>query len=216
MSAPIDPVLEDIPCPIVTPRLLIRPIGVGDGKHMNEAKQESWNELTRWMPWAQGKRPTAKDISDDEVVCRKGAARFLLREDLWMVAVERATGKHVIWTGLHRMNWSTRSFEIGYWCRTKSVGNGYASEAANALTRFALDALRANRVEIKYDANNEKSAIIPERLGFEIESCARNLDRDASGKLTDVFTTTCFDKKVLPPLLVTWGDKAEERCPLLP
>ena len=30
-------------------------------------------------------------------------------------------------TGLHRIDWAQRQFEIGYWCRSSRVGEGFVT-----------------------------------------------------------------------------------------
>ena len=47
------PVLNDVPMPIRTPRLLIRPRQEGDGEFTLVAIRESWDELHKWMSWAE-------------------------------------------------------------------------------------------------------------------------------------------------------------------
>jgi hypothetical protein len=43
----------DLPTPIRTPRLLIRPKQAGDGALTSVAVAETWDELHRWMQWAE-------------------------------------------------------------------------------------------------------------------------------------------------------------------
>ena len=42
--------------------------------------------------------------------------------------------------------------EIGYWLRKSRWGSGYMIEATNAVSDFAMNMLKANRVEIRCDA----------------------------------------------------------------
>ena len=46
-------VLIDVPMPIRTPRLTIRPKQLGDGAITSVAVAETWEELNRWMRWAE-------------------------------------------------------------------------------------------------------------------------------------------------------------------
>ena len=63
-------------------------------------------------------------------------------------------GELVGGTGLHRIDWSLRRFEIGYWRRTGCGGRGLVTEAVRALARLAFDHLDARRVEIRMDDAN--------------------------------------------------------------
>lgn len=78
------------------------------------------------------------------------------------------------------------AFEIGYWLRTSAWGRGYVSEAVQVLSRFAFEMLGANRVEIRCDPRNTRSAAVPTRLGFVQEALLRNDVRDGAGELRDI------------------------------
>ncbi|QQG36652.1 MAG: GNAT family N-acetyltransferase [Micavibrio aeruginosavorus] len=196
----INPVLIDIPMPVETDRLTIRPPQPGDGIRVTEAKRETWADLTRWMDWATGE----PDPSADEAVMREAQARFILRTDLMMLAFDRTTGKPVVFTGLHRNNWHARIFEIGYWVPTSARGQGYATEAANALTRFAFQALAARKVIITHAAGNEASAAVIHRLGYTLESVERFGTTLPDSTVVDQYRYARFDANGLPDLAIRW------------
>ena len=79
-----NPILIDIPVPIETERLIIRPPMPGDGPLVTEAKRETWDDLTRWMDWAKG----TLDPVADEIIMREAHAKFILRTDLMMLAFD--------------------------------------------------------------------------------------------------------------------------------
>ncbi len=197
----VDPVMVDVPMPIVTPRLLIRPPQKGDGQDLFDAKSASWSELTKWMPWAEN--PEEHSADKDEIMCRQKYAAYLLREDLMMFAFDRATEKLVASSGLHRMDWRARTFEIGYWVRSDETRKGYATEVTNALLHYAFNQLAANRVYICHDSENNGSRRVIEKLGFEKEGESRK--SDVRG---DRLAGTChyarYDLDGLPDLNVKW------------
>lgn len=98
---------------------------------------------------------------------------------------DRKTRRFFGGTGLHRIDWNVRAFEIGYWIRASAAGNGYVTEMAELLTEMCFDVLTANRVSIHVAAANLKSAAIPARLGFTREGSLRNSIKDADGNLHD-------------------------------
>lgn len=57
-------------------------------------------------------------------------------------------------------------YDIGYWCDTTQQGHGYVTEAAQALTNYALDELDAQEIVIRIASGNTKSQGVPKRLGF--------------------------------------------------
>ena len=111
----------------------------------------------------------------------------------------------VVFTGLHRFDWATRSFEIGYWVRKDEQGKGYATENTNALTRYAFNALNANRVEIHHAEGNDASRAVIEKLGFEHEVTRKINHSLPDGSLVDDYSYVRFDTKGLPELKVEWG-----------
>ncbi len=126
---------------------------------------------------------------------RRGAARWLLREDLMVTLWDRKTGRCLGGSGLHRIDWTVPAFEIGYWLRTSAWGQGYITETVQTLCRFAFETLGANRVEIRCDPRNTRSAAVPIRLGFVQEALLRNDVRDGAGELRDtlIFALTPSD-----------------------
>lgn len=194
-------ILIDVPMPIATPRLILRPLQAGDGAALTEAKAETWDELCRWMPWTDG----GQDAAADEVYARTSAAKFTLREDLVMVGLEKDTGRPVIWTGLHRFDWNLRRFEIGYWVRKSAQRQGYATETTNALIRYAFNVLAARRVEISHEGNNANSRGVIEKLGFTAEGVLKGAVQLPGGKIGDECRYVRFDMEGLPALDVKWG-----------
>jgi RimJ/RimL family protein N-acetyltransferase len=170
----VKPILRDFPDTFETERLTIRAPRPGDGAEMSRALHDSWAELQEWMPWAQGSAPGE---ADSEARLREGQARFLSREDLWLLLFLKGSSTLVGSSGLHRINWNVPRFEIGYWVRTPYQGNGYITEAVNGIAAFAFDVLGARRVEIRCDSDNVRSAAVAHRCGFQHEATLRHEDR---------------------------------------
>ena len=199
----MNPILLDIPMPIETPRLLLRPPQAGDGADLNAAILESFEELQTWMPWMEGNPPP---VEKSEENVRRAYAQWILREDLRLSIFDRATGRLASSTGLHRIRWNLPSFEIGYWARSSFVGRGYITEAVNALTRFTFQQLGAKRVEIRCDFGNHRSISVAKRLGFELEGTLRQESRRYQPphelRDTEIFSRLHSDR--LPELDVKW------------
>lgn len=196
------PILLDLPLPIVTPRLLIRPTMPGDGRATHEAMAETFDQLKQWMPW------TSKNIEPPETTeanIRIAYSQFIQRQDFRMNGFEREGGRPVVFTGLHGPKWNIRSFEIGYWVRKSAQGNGYAAEATNALARYAFDVLEARRVEISHAEGNLASRAIIRKLGFEHECTKRLAHVLPDGSLVDDERYVLLSPNSLPHLEVAWG-----------
>jgi RimJ/RimL family protein N-acetyltransferase len=94
-------------------------------------------------------------------------------------------------SGLHRIDWQAGNFMIGYWVRTKFMGQGFVTEAVNGITDFAFKHLHANRVEIRCDAQNIRSAAVAKRCGYLLEGILRHDSVDVTGELR---STMIFSK----------------------
>lgn len=177
----MNPILLDFPDHFESARLLIRCPRAGDGAALHEAVIESLDELRPWMPWAA--QPPS--VADEEALARRAHARWLLREDLMLILLDKANGRVLGGSGLHRIDWAVPRFEIGYWCRTSCVGRGLITESTNAIAAFAFDVLGARRVEIRMDDRNERSWRVAERCGFALEAVLRQNAVDTAGALRD-------------------------------
>jgi len=174
-------ILLDFPESFESERLVIRAPRYGEGAAMNEAIRESLDRLKPWMPWA-AEMPS---VEDSEANLREARLRFLRREDLRLQLHRKDTGEFAGGSGLHRINWEARKFEIGYWVRTSCLRQGYVREAVNAITEFAIRELEANRIEIRCDGRNAASAGVAKSCGFTLEGILRSETRDTSGQLCD-------------------------------
>ena len=197
----------EVPMPIRTPRLLIRPKQVGDGTITSAAVAETWDDLHKWMQWAEN--PDAFTPESLEIRYRQIMSGFDLRDCIELIGVESATGTAVIWCGLHDINWQGRQCDTGYWVRKRAQGRGFATEAANALVRYAFRALKMRRVGLTHSAGNEASRRIAERLGFSFEGIQRDANKLPGGISADRYCYARFDLAGLPELEVHWqSDRA--------
>lgn len=194
------PILIDLPMPIETPRLILRPAMPGDGPALHEAKAETFDQLHQWMPWAK----EMSTVEEDEITVREAYAKFIRREDLMLFAFEKDTGRFIAGTGLHRFDWAVRRFEIGYWVRTSAQRKGYATEISNALTRYAFTQLNAKAVCIGHAAGNDKSCGVIEKLGFALEGVMKNETSLPDGTVLDSYIYGRTNMDELPNLAVTW------------
>jgi RimJ/RimL family protein N-acetyltransferase len=189
--------------PIRTPRLLIRPKQTGDGAMVVNAVVETWEDLHQWMPWAE-------DLDDftverQEIRIHQQMAKFLSREEFGLIGIEIAGGQPVIWCGFHNIDWKARQCDTGFWVRKSAQGRGFATEATNALLRYAFGVFGMRRVRITHSEGNTASRRIAEKLGFSPEGIQRAANRLPGGRVADRWCYSRQDLADLPPLHVEWG-----------
>ncbi|WP_422012374.1 GNAT family N-acetyltransferase [Roseateles sp.] len=174
MTASRDPLLIDVPERLDGERTLLLAPRAGLGAEMAVVITQSLSHLRPWMPWAQD----APTVESAELVVRRMQADFIARRDLCFQIYARrpdgSPGRLLGGTGLHRIDWAVRRFEIGYWVRPEAAGQGHVSEAVRLLTALAFGTLGARRVEIRCDTRNLKSRAVAERCGFALEGVLRS------------------------------------------
>lgn len=188
--------MSRLPEAIRTQRLLLRLPTVHDVAALNAAIHASHAELTVWMDWAQ----TPQTLAETEKFCLESRKAWEAETALNCLLIEPGSGEIVGSSGYPRLDWSVPSFEIGYWCRSDKVGQGFVSEATLALARHAFQTLRANRVELRMDDLNARSWRVAERLGFKHEGTLHNDVKTADGTLRDtrIYAVTRFDALQVP------------------
>ncbi|MCQ6557142.1 GNAT family N-acetyltransferase [Paenibacillus mendelii] len=101
------------------------------------------------------------------------------------------TGAFVGWCGVGVLEFSAPDNELYYLIGRDYWGNGYATEAAQALTAYAFEVIGLDSLYAKADSQNAASLRILTKLGFEFESVLTDLpdnDQDCNGELKYVLT----------------------------
>ena len=173
--------MSRLPKVVPTVRLEVRLVEASDAEALNAAIVSSHRELKAWMDWAV----EPQTLAETQTFCSQSLEHWQAETAFNAVMVERASGEIVGSCGYPRLDWSVPRFEIGYWCRSDKVGNGFVSEAAWALARHAFEDLAAERVELRMDDRNARSWRVAERLGFLWEGTLRNDVRAPDGSLRD-------------------------------
>ncbi len=191
---------------ITTPRLILGTPNESSN-HINEyieAINESIPEINQWLPWAKY-TPSTMQTKEYIKLCNKNwleKSNSNLDLVLWIMSktTSKFLGSITIWNIL----WDIPKIEFGYWLRSSQTGNGYVTEAVNALTRYSLEQLGINRIEIRCEKENIRSQLIPQRLAFNFDGIFKNGARAIStNKLTDIVIYSRTDTHKLPALKIT-------------
>lgn len=145
-------------------------IDLNDAKRVFELSDKSRNYLKEWLPWLDFTN-NVEDTKDFIRGCLKGYA-----ENKSLTTVILYNGEIVGTAGFNSINWSNKTAYIGYWLGEEYQGNGIMSKVAKALTNYAFNHLKLNKVEIRAAVENKKSRSVPERLGFVNEGKIRQAE----------------------------------------
>jgi [ribosomal protein S5]-alanine N-acetyltransferase len=75
--------------------------------------------------------------------------------------------------GMSNFDWHDHRGEIGYWMARETRGRGFGTRGVRLLSRWAIDALALERVELLANPANEASQRLAERAGFTREGLLR-------------------------------------------
>lgn len=183
---------------IMTPRLILRPLALNDVESYFEAEQASIKEMKSYWSWAIPK--SIDDIKDFIEFCIE-CHEPLSPQNMYFAILEKESNQFLGCIWCQAINWFVPKFEISYWLDTRKTGNGYMSEAVNALSRTIFDVYHARRIEIKVFTTNPKSRAIPERLGFKLDAILENNFIDfVTSEIIDGALYSCVDIANLPEL----------------
>jgi len=167
-----------LPTPTLhTRRLRLRPFTNADadalfGLHSNAHVLRYWDS----PPWSEPAR-AERFLATSRQLAEEGSGARL--------AIDRATvGEFLGWCGLSRWNPDFRSASLTYCLDDAAWGQGYATEAVQALLRWAFETLDLNRVQAEVDTRNAASGRVLEKLGFLREGTLRE-DCVVNGDVSD-------------------------------
>lgn len=143
-----------------TERLLLRPTRVEDAPRFAEI-QSNWNvtRMLRLAPWPVVETEMAAWVATHPDEWAQGSAyRFAVERDGKVIGCCDAD------------DIAGDQGEIGYWYDEAHWGGGIASEAAQALVRFAMEDLGLVRLDAGHAADNPASGKVLERVGFRFQA----------------------------------------------
>jgi RimJ/RimL family protein N-acetyltransferase len=143
------------------PRLELRPHEMGDADDWFAL--QSQESVTRFLPWPKrSSRQSARHLAD-----RTRHTRLWQADDFLALAIVK-DGRLIgdVSAHLRTVDAAGRSLEIGWVIHPAFGGEGYATEAADALLDFAFDVVGARFVTAVTDHRNRRSSALARRLGF--------------------------------------------------
>jgi RimJ/RimL family protein N-acetyltransferase len=105
-------------------------------------------------------------------------------DKIWLAITRGADGAILGSVGL-MLELDHQRAELGYWIGVPYWGNGYATEAAEAILQYGFEVLELHRILAICMSHNSASGKILRKLGMHHEGCQRDHQRKW-GKFVDV------------------------------
>jgi RimJ/RimL family protein N-acetyltransferase len=166
---------------IETQYLVLRVWEVQDAPLLNAAVEFSLEHLRAWLPWAMSApsplEETRQRLTDYQ-------ERFFEGEEFVFGIFDPGETQVVGGCGLHPRI-GPGGLEIGYWIRADEVGQGFATEAAKALTEAGFGIPDIDRIQIHCDPENIPSRRVPEKLGYVLAETRIGDEVTPNGEVRD-------------------------------
>ena len=164
MVTPLLPVLQ-------TPRLILRPMTVGDTEAVYRMISVSRDSFSRWFTWAR-----EANLDSVREYGRRMEEAMAVGTESHYVILTRAHSL-VGRVGLMEIDRVLRCAELGYMLRTDFEGQGLMTEAVRTLAAHALGPGGLHRLAAYSDVDNFGSQRVLSRLGFRQEGMLRHVAR---------------------------------------
>jgi RimJ/RimL family protein N-acetyltransferase len=146
----------------------LRRLSVDDATDMHAAAFESAAELETTMPWFS-RGMTLESFTSFAT----WAWEAWDRGEHYELSVFAGDGTYLGSAGL-AVDATTKSANLQYWVRTSATRRGVASEATRLVSRWALQTLGLQRVEIFISDHNVASQMAARKSGAHFEGVLRN------------------------------------------
>lgn len=191
---------------LTTPRLVIRHHQASDFEQYVEAENYSSKDLIQWFGWVNKERGYNSREEIQEYFSYLDSINTADKpRQLHFFIFNRESNSYMGTLIFFRIDWDIPYFYFSYWLDSRHHGNGYMSEAVNAVSRLCFTVYGAKRVQISASITNSKSLSIPKRLNFtlegELKNYAMNLQENVA---TNSLMYACCSEGVLPSLKCDW------------
>ena len=141
---------------------------------------------------------TSLGIDEAKVVIERLMGQFTERRIGRFVAIEKATGEKIGWTGL-KWEVERKVIDLGYRFQQDRWGKGYATEASIECLRYGFDDLGYQEITAMADPANTASVHVLQKLGFR--ETARGFESGHSSGEFVAFAMTAAEDRALRPRL---------------
>ena len=116
--------------------------------------------LAKYLPWVLH----MKSVQDEEQFLEYSIDKIHKEEMMMFIILVDENVAGMI--DLHNINKSAKRAEVGYWLSENFEGYGIMTQAVAKIEKYSFKELKLHKLQIKVHPENQKSASIPQRLGY--------------------------------------------------
>ena len=184
--------MTSVPYLLRTPRMVLRCMGPEDAALRKDAVDSSGAHLADFFPPTPDGKPVTLEAHAAQV--RRFRGMFDADADRLYGAFINEGRKFAGETGLLKRA-GIDALEIAYWMRKDAVGQGLATEMAQAMVKCAFEGDRIKRLDLMCTPENERSAAMARRLGFTFEGRMRDMQLAPHHTRGDLFRFTMLSSE---------------------
>jgi RimJ/RimL family protein N-acetyltransferase len=127
-------------------------------------------EIARWIhqiPSPYGEKDAREYVHATQAAWRDETGAFF-------AIVDAATGEPVGAIAMHVLDPQFGNVEVGYWIATPARARGLTTRALSLISRWAIDFVGVQRVQLRADVLNAPSLRVAEKAGFTREGVLRS------------------------------------------
>jgi acetyltransferase len=118
------------------------------------------NRLSKYLPWVMD----MKSVQDEEQFLEYSIDKIHKEEMMMFIILVDENVAGMI--DLHNINRSAKRAEVGYWLSEHFEGYGIMTQAVAKIEEYFFKELKLHKLQIRVHPENQKSASIPQRLGY--------------------------------------------------
>ena len=116
--------------------------------------------LAKYLPWVMD----MKSVQDEEQFLEYSIDKIHKEEMMMFIILVDENVAGMI--DLHNIKRSAKRAEVGYWLSENFEGYGIMTQAVAKIEEYSFKELKLHKLQIRVHPENQKSASIPQRLGY--------------------------------------------------
>lgn len=151
-------------------RIFLRPWRDTDAEQHVIAVRETAPSGRVWLDWLREDYPMSESLN--WFAMSHGAMARDLAIDTGIF--DRQDGHLIGGIAINAIEKHNNAANLGYWIRASEAGQGYATEAAQLMSRYGFNEMGLTRLQMVIAEQNQASCRVAEKIGAKLECIARN------------------------------------------